>query len=337
MGNVQVHEVYATSLENTVTGENPKRRVAIYLPPDYFNGGQEYPVIYLLHGIQDTERVWTQAWYDPDDPWGTIARLMDQGIAQGRIKPMIVVMPDQRTKAAGSFYVNSSVTGHWETFTVKELVNWVDRHYRTLSDPASRGLAGHSMGGYGAITLGMKHPDRFSVVYALNPAMLGWGGDFSDRNPAFRTVTSRRDGSEFQGFYEPAIVCLAQAFSPNPDRPPFYADFPFVVSDHRLSPNPVAFPKWQARLGINMLERYQENMKRLAGLRFDSGYDDEFTHIPITSRAFSRRLTELGIDHIFEEYNGDHRNRLWGRQGRLYNEVLPWFSLLLKHSETKRD
>ena len=78
-----------------------------------------------------------------------------------------------------------------------------------------------------------------------------------------------------------------------------------------------------------MVENYAANLRRLRGLRFDSGYEDEFTHIPPTARAFSEALTARGIDHVFEEFNGDHRNRMMGRTGRLANEVLPYFGCYL--------
>lgn len=70
---------------------------------------------------------------------------------------------------------------------------------------------------------------------------------------------------------------------------------------------------------------------KLKGLRFGSGYDDEYRFIPINSRALSLVLTSHGINHVFEEYNGDHRNRMWGRTGRFSTEVLPYFETLLEH------
>src|ERR1035438_9067791 len=74
--------------------------------------------------------------------------------------------------AAARFHVfQFRDNGHWEDFIVRELVPYIDAHYRTLADPASRGLAGHSMGGYGAARIGMKHPDVFSCMYLLSP----WG------------------------------------------------------------------------------------------------------------------------------------------------------------------
>jgi hypothetical protein len=84
-----------------------------------------------------------------------------------------------------------------------------------------------------------------------------------------------------------------------------------------------------------MVEKYDANLRRLRGLRFDSGYEDEFTHIPASARALSDALTARGIDHVFEEYNGDHRNRMMGRAGRLANEILPYFWLLLNSKSEK--
>ncbi|MCI0606844.1 hypothetical protein L0156_27995 [bacterium] len=80
-----------------------------------------------------------------------------------------------------------------------------------------------------------------------------------------------------------------------------------------------------------MVRKYKENLLKLRGLRFDSGYENEFSHIPAGCRMLSHELTILGIDHVFEEYNGDHRNRMWGRRGRLYTEVFPYFWLWLEH------
>ena len=127
-----------------------------------------------------------------------------------------------------------------------------------------------------------------------------------------------------------AAFALAQAFSPNPNRPPFYADLPIKMVEGKLEINEPIHSKWEQNLPLNMVAQYKPNLLKLRGLRFDTAWEDEFTHIPITARALSHQLSDLGVDHIFEEYNGDHRNRMWGRTGRLYTEVLPYFWLLLK-------
>ncbi len=330
-GRLVEETVHGVSLEKNVTGESADRTVVVYLPPSYDTAPQKrYPVIYILHGIGDNHEQWIRPWR-PGDEWATIQDVMNRGIAEGRLHEMILVVSDQRTQMAGSFYTNSAATGNWEDFTVRELVAHVDNKYRTLTRASSRGLMGHSMGGYGALKLGMKHPDVFGVVYGMNPAILGWALDVSPENPAFaRALRATPENLGELGFYAAGALCLGQAFSPNTEKPPFFADLPFEVRDGRLQPAEPAFSRWEVNMPLYMAKDYRENLLKLRGLRFDSGDADEYTHIPPTSRAFSDRLTSLGVPHIFEEYNGDHRNRLWGRDGRINTLIFPYFSRLLE-------
>ncbi len=338
-GRLVREKVHAKSLEKSVTGESADRSVSVYLPPSYDSSpNKRYPVVYLLHGITDTDETWINPWRR-NDPWQSVPGVMNRGIAESRFGEMIVVMPDARTKWGGSFYTNSTVTGNWEDFIVKELVAHIDGKYRTLARASSRGISGHSMGGYGAIKLGMKHPDVYSVVYGINPAVLGWGGDLTIENPAFRFLLTKQPSSPEEAFkgglYAIGAIVVAQAFSPNPDRLPLFVDLPFEIVDGRLRPAQPAFQKWVEHMPVHMVGKYLENLRKLRGLRFDSGYEDEFTHIPVTARALSAALTAHGIDHIFEEYNGDHRNEMMGRNGRLANEVLPYFWLLLDSQDSR--
>ena len=331
-GRVVTEKVHGVSLERTVTGESADRSVSVYLPPGYDTSTKRYPVVYLLHGITDTDQTWLKPW-KKDDPWQSLPGVMNRGLAERRFGEMIVVMPDTNTKWGGSFYTNSAVTGMWEDFFVKELVGYIDRKYRTLARRESRGVAGHSMGGYGAIKFGMKHPDVFSVVYGINPAVLGWGRDFTLDNPGFTFLLERKPATKEAaiegGLYALGMIVVGQAFSPNPNNPPLYFDMPVSIVDGKLQLDEAAFARWQENMPVYMVEKYGANLRRLRGLRFDSGYEDEFTHIPQTARALSAALSARGIDHVFEEYNGDHRNRMMGRTGRLANEILPYFWLLL--------
>jgi S-formylglutathione hydrolase len=333
-GRLVREKVHGTSLEKTVTGESADRTVSVYLPPSYDTSpNKRYPVVYLLHGITDTDEEWITPWTKSGDPWQTVQGVMNRGIAEKIFGEMIIVMPDELTKWGGSFYTNSTATGNWEDFTVKDLVSYIDRKYRTLARPSSRGIAGHSMGGYGAIKLGMKHPDVYTVIYGMNPAVLDWGRDLRIDNPAFafllREKIASRDDALRGGLYALGIIVVGQAFSPNPERAPLFFDLPFAVVDGEPQPAEPAFTKWNENMPVQMVQKYASNLRTLRGLRFDSGYEDEFTHIPPTARALSAALTARGIDHKFEEYNGDHRNRMWGRTGRLATEVLPYFWMLL--------
>ena len=162
-GTVVVDHLYSARLENEA-GEDPTRRVTIYLPPGYENSGQRYPVIYYLHGF-----TWSDSLMVAVDKFD---QLLDRAISTHRIRPVIVVMPDEYTRFRGSFYTNSTFTGDWADFTGRDLVKYMDENYRTLPQREARGVAGHSMGGQGAIKMGMLFPGVFSSVYALSPAVL---------------------------------------------------------------------------------------------------------------------------------------------------------------------
>ncbi|MDX1385534.1 MAG: alpha/beta hydrolase-fold protein [Thermoanaerobaculia bacterium] len=331
-GRLLAVEVHGPSLENNLLGFSTRRDVRIYLPPSYDDAtGRRYPTLYVLHGITDPVTVWTETWSGVEEGWGTLQDLMDRGIASGRLEEMILVMLDGRTPFFGSHYANSSVKGNWQDYIAEDLVAWVDSQYRTLAAAPSRGVMGHSMGGHGAIRLGLDRPDVFRVVYGLSPSLLGWGGDVSADNPAFELLLSDDPSQHFDtNFYVVAAIGVSQAFSPNPDRPPYFADYPFRLEGGALVPDPQAHARWEANFPANRIEAYLSQPHRLVGLRFDSAFRDEFTHIPPTSRAFSEALTAKGVEHRFEMFNGDHRNRLWGPRGRLATEVLPYFSQLLE-------
>jgi S-formylglutathione hydrolase FrmB len=322
-GTVKFDSINSAALANNITKENPKREISIYLPPNYANSTKRYPVLYLLHGFVDDHLNFvddTQAYYN-------IQSLMDFGISAHRFGEMIIVTPNEKTTWLGSFYVNSVATGNWEDFTAKELVNYIDTNYRTIPKPESRAIAGHSMGGYGAITLAMKHPDIFSVAYAMNGGFICFAGEITPNGSDVRKFVLAKNYDELLATKSNkaiGLLTVAQAFSPNPTNPPFYADKPFKLKGKKVVPNPIAYRKWLEKDVVQMAEKYKENLLKLRAIKFDSGYDDEYEFIPINSRLFSKKLTSLNIPHQFEEYNGDHRNRLWGLKGRIYNEVLPF-------------
>jgi S-formylglutathione hydrolase len=160
-GVTRVDTVAAPALRANLIGDPHRREATVNLPPGYSrNRSKRYPVIYLLHGFAADHRVFIRG------PYGNMnVRIsMDSLIEKGAIGEMIVVTPNARNFFDGSFYMNSPVTGNWENFVVHDLVGHVDRKYRTIRSRNSRGIAGHSMGGYGALRIAMRHPDIFSAV-----------------------------------------------------------------------------------------------------------------------------------------------------------------------------
>jgi len=308
---------------NTVTAERSTRELNIYLPPGYSNSNAKYPVLYLLHGIGDDHNVFMQ----DTTQHMNIKDIMDYGIRNSLFGKMIVVTPNEKTNWFGSFYCNSSVTGSWEDFTVEELVNYIDKNYRTIKSSSSRSIAGHSMGGYGAITLAIKHPDVFSVTYGMNSAFISLSEKISILNPDFIAILeakTKQDLIKTQSWVTMGLLTVAQAFSPNPSNPPFYADFPFIKSENEIILDYTCFNKWQERDVNYMIYKYYNNLKKLKAIKFDSGIYDEYKFIVINNRKLSANLNSIGIEHQFEEYNGDHRNRIWGLNGRMINDVLPF-------------
>jgi hypothetical protein len=123
-----------------------------------------------------------------------------------------------------------------------------------------------------------------------------------------------------------AIVGLAAAFSPRPDLPPLYVDLPFREVDGEVVPAEPAHAKWRAAFPVAQARAHREALAGLRALRFDTAFDDQFPHIPPSSRMLADTLGELGVPHVFDMYEGDHRSRMRERMTTL---VLPFFSEIL--------
>ena len=174
-----------------------------------------FPVVYLLHGYTGTNKLWTNGAYIEGLD---IAKIADDLIAGGRIKPMILVAPDCHNKYRGSWYTNSPVTGNWEDFVAKELIRHIDANYRTIADRNSRGIVGHSMGGHGAIKLAMKHPGTYCALYAMSPAWVVFS-EMRD-SPWIERLTDAAEAKrqeDFAGLHwrSQAAIALAAAIAPN--------------------------------------------------------------------------------------------------------------------------
>jgi enterochelin esterase-like enzyme len=319
-GKVVAKRVHFPSLENPA-GENTTRRLSIYLPPDYESSKKRYPVVYYLHGYTSNDSLtFHLTQYD---------KLFDQAIASGKIRPFIFVISDQYTLYRGSYYTNSSVTGKWADFTAKDLVNYIDKNYRTIIDRNSRAITGHSMGGYGAIKLGMQYPDVFACVYALSPALLSLEKDFESLRASYIQVQLLKSRDEALKVFSAArLVALGQAFSPNLSKPPFYCDMPFISSGDSLVIDTSVMNTWIKHTPSEMIESHIDNLKKLRALKLDWGRNELGT-LPFGCLTFSRKLEKAGIEHYAEEYIGDHTNKIFTQDGRILNDYLPFLDTYL--------
>jgi enterochelin esterase-like enzyme len=302
-----------------IGGEDPNRKVSVYLPPNYDASSQRYPVIYYLHGFMGKDNIFPQ-----------MQKVLEEGIARQKIKPFIFVQADQYTLFEGSFYSNSSLTGNWDEFESKELVEYMDKNYRTLADRESRGIAGHSMGGYGAFKIGMLHPEVFSSIYALSPGLLAMVKEFGPNSNSYKEVQNVKTVEDLKKTYYPKVlVAVGRAWSPNPNKPPFFCDFPFSYQGDKMIVNQPALEKWEANMPVYMVDKYADNLRKMTAIKLDWGRNDS-PRFPVQIGMLSQRLENLGINHFSEEYIGDHSNKIWTMDGRVLNDLLPFFNDYLK-------
>jgi S-formylglutathione hydrolase FrmB len=340
-GQIVFETVHSPAIMGNLLGNAPERKIAVYLPPSYqHSSNTRYPVLYFLHGFADGYAMWTNG-----KP--SIQSILDEAIGAGNVAEMIVVLPDVVGTYIGTYYTNSSAAGNWEDFIVRDLVGHIDSRYRTLATPSRRGISGHSMGGYGAIKLAMKHPDLFSVAYGLSPCCLGWVGRINPLDPGMAAALRVRSREELLALHAKlpklsnsdsevitiGIIALASAWSPNPARAPLYVDLPAVLEGGVLKPAEPAYSKWAANMPLSMASQYRGELKRLAAIGFDTGSSDEFADVVEGARALSAELGRLGIAHRFEEYDGNHSNRV---RERVRNQLLPFVSRIIGASDSER-
>ncbi|HEX4156945.1 MAG TPA: alpha/beta hydrolase-fold protein [Rhizomicrobium sp.] len=313
--------VHSPGLEHNLLGDPADQPVGIYLPEAYQKEPQRrFPVLYFLHGYGDpTPRHATEQMFQD---------AMDQLIAAGQAQPMIVVLPNGANKYRGAFYANSSSTGNWDDYIVRDVVGYVDAHYRTINSSAQRGIAGHSMGGYGALTLAFRHPDVFSVVYAMSPCCTDLVGDLGPSNPAWARVNQLESPDqvpqalESGQFFVAAMSALDAALAPDAKAKTF-GDAPFYLLEHQVKTNPDAFARITAAMPANMVHALLSNIQQLKGIFIEYGAQENFTHIPIGAQELSRELSEAGVPHTLEVFQGDHVNHVGQR---LSGHMLPWMS-----------
>nr|WP_320022788.1 alpha/beta hydrolase-fold protein [uncultured Draconibacterium sp.] len=320
-GTVVTDTIYSQNLENDF-GENPNRAVSVYLPPNYENSNQRYPVIYFLHGFMGDNKMMDM-----------MSGLLDYAIADNKIKPFIMVIPDEKTTYQGSFYSNSGVFGDWEDFTAFDLVKYMDENYRTIPKKESRGITGHSMGGYGALKIAMHHPDIFSTVYAISPGALTIVAEYGPNSNTFRELSEINtiEGLK-KSYFGGVMMAFGRSWSPNPDNPPFYCDFPFVYNGDELIINKEVLQKWYDNMPVHMIDDNLENLQQLKAIKLDWGRNagDRFT---LQCDMFSERLENVGITHFAEEYIGTHVSGIYTKEGRIPQQVLPFFDFYLEFGD----
>ncbi len=310
-------KIHGEALEGNLEGDPADRDVIVFLPPSYNKDKhRRYPVLYALHGYSIGAEQWTHEIRVP--------QTIEGAFAQGA-KEMIVVLPDSKTVYGGSMYSSSVTTGDYERFISHDVVAYIDAHYRTIPNRLARGLVGHSMGGYGAVRIGMKHPDVFGSLYVMSACCLSPMGE-RPSNPAFakameagekqlEAVKTPADAAGL-GFFARARLASAAAWSPDPKNPPLYLDLP--MKDGVSQPDVIA--KWTANAPLAFIDQYIDNLRRYRAIALDVGDQDGLRFDMIKLHDV---LDKYGIANGFEIYHGTHTSHV---AYRFQNHVIPFFS-----------
>jgi enterochelin esterase-like enzyme len=303
-------KIHGAALEGNLEGDAVDRDVIVCLPPSYEKDKhRRYPVLYALHGFSIGAEQWTHEIHVP--------QTIEGAFAQGA-KEMIVVLPDSKTIHNGSMYSSSVTTGDFEKFISHDVVAYIDAHYRTIPERMSRGLVGHSMGGYGASRIGMKHPDVFGSLYIMSPCCMSPRAASSFNPDVAKVLESVKtpDDSAKLSFSARAQLASAAAWSPDPKNPPLYLDLPTKDG----IPQPDVLAKWAANAPLAFIDQYIDNLRQYRAISIDVGDQDG---LKVDTTKLHEVLDRYGIANSFEIYPGTHVSAV---ADRFQNHVIPFFS-----------
>src|SRR5579872_2160401 len=303
-------KIHGKSLEGNLEGDAVDRDVFVFLPPSYAKEkSRRYPVVYALHGYSIGAEQWTHEIHVPQTVEGAFAQGSNE---------MIVVLPDSKTLHNGSMYSSSVTTGDFEQFIAHDVVAYIDAHYRTIPKRTSRGLVGHSMGGYGASRIGMKYPDVFGSLYIMSPCCMSAraaGPVNPETEKALEAVKTPEDSAKLP-FGLRAQLASAAAWSPDPKNPPLYLDLP--TKDGVVQPDIIA--KWAANAPLAFVDQYIGNLRQYRGIAIDVGDQDG---LRVGAAKLHEILDSYGVANTFELYHGTHTSAV---ADRFQNHVMPFFS-----------
>jgi S-formylglutathione hydrolase FrmB len=305
-------------LKNNPLNDPYIRNVIVYLPPSYKSSGKKYPVVHLIAGFTGfgAMNMNISAYSE------NIQQRLDRLIKSKKIREMIVVMPDCFTKYGGSQYVNSAATGRYEDYMIKEIVPFIDKHFRTIPKPASRCIIGKSSGGYGAMWLAMRHPDTFGLMathsgdsafeYCYMPEfpnfiidIENYGGGHKGVGKFISTQINFNQPKPHDFHNIINTIGMASCYSPNPKRKEYNFDLPFDIYTAEVIPQ--IWNKWIKFDPVRLVAKYRANLKKLKMIYVDCGTRDEFK-LQAGARMYCSKLKANGIRFIHKEFNAGHMN-----------------------------
>ncbi len=305
-GTVVVLRVDSEALRGNSLGDPTTRNVHVYLPPGH-DPKKPVPALLALAGFTGTGASMFNA-----DPLGEDLRSrLDRLIGSGECPPVVVAAPDCFTRVGGNQYLNSQGTGRYEDFLLDEVLPAIEARHAVTA----WGVFGKSSGGYGALTLGMRRPDRLQAVACHSGDSnfeLCYAPDVAPALDAFRAAGGPAawlekfwaDHNRHRRQYHKAlnVYAMARHYSPNAESPDG-CDLPFDLETGEIRSD--VWARWRAHDPVNLIERYAKNLEKLRLLYLDCGTRDEFG-LQWGLRAMAQKLRRFGVPARVEEFDDGH-------------------------------
>ncbi len=312
-GQLDELEIESEFLRGNPLGDPHVRPLWVYLPPGYESEpDSRFPSIYLIQGMTGQLDMWrNRSAFRPN-----VLELVDRLFAEEGCPPAVVVFVDAWTSYGGAQFIDSPGTGRYLGYLCDEAVPFVDSRYRTLAEPAHRGLTGKSSGGYGAMVVPMLRPDVFGGLATHAGDALFENCYLRDFPDTVRALRDEYDGS-IEKFWEdfrsrPAFTkpsdypllntyAMAACYSANEDGS---IDLPFETETGKLRED--VWQRWLAWDPVRMAQRHADALRGMRAIYIDAGKRDEY-FLDLGAEAFRDELEALGItDVFFELFDGKH-------------------------------
>ncbi|HEX8940274.1 MAG TPA: alpha/beta hydrolase-fold protein [Candidatus Limnocylindrales bacterium] len=321
-GRLEEATIESAALRGNPLDDPSERPLWVYLPPGYDGeAASRYPVIYVLQGMTGQLDMWrNRSAFRPTVLERVDALFAGEGLEGAAAveppPPAIVVFVDCWTSVGGSQFLDSPGTGRYHTYLCEEVVPWVDRRYRTLAEPAHRGVTGKSSGGYGAMVTPMLRPDLFGGLATHAGDALFECCYLPEFPQAARALRDQYDGS-FERFWadfrsRPAMTrtsdailvneyAMAACYSAEADGT---IRLPFDPLTGALVPD--VWERWLAWDPVRMVPRHAEAVRGLRAIYIDAGTRDEY-FLDLGAEAYRRALAAAGAPApFFELFDARH-------------------------------
>jgi hypothetical protein len=307
-GRIAAHWIDSKAVANNMLGDPARRRVDVYIPAGHDGSG--LPLLVDIVGFTAGGPVHTN-WKNFGE---NLPERADRLIASGEMAPCVIAFPDCFTRLGGNQYVNSSAMGNWADFLTTELLDFVEGEYG-CGGAGRRGIFGKSSGGYGAMMHALMHPDIWSAAASHSGDMgfeLMFASDFAHtlRRIAKHGGTIKSFITAFEAAAKPAgddmhalmILAMAASYDPDPDA---FLGVRLPVTLDTCEMDKTAWARWMKWDPLQLVESRGPGLKSMKALYIDCGDIDQY-NLVYGARRMTRRLTELGINHTYEEFPDDH-------------------------------